>query len=151
MIFDTLDNAARYALPGSPLSAAFEFLRSHDLNALPVGRMEIDGDRLYALVQEYLSKPVEQGKWEAHRNYIDVQYIVRGEERMGFANLASLHIGEYVAEKDFLPLSGKPNFVDLSAGSFTVFFPEDGHMPGLYLDKPEPVRKVVLKIKLPQK
>lgn len=148
MIFDTLDNYAFYKGLPHNLFAAFQFLAGTDLNKLPVGRVEVDGDRLYALVQEYETKPVEQGIWEAHRNYIDVQYMVSGCERMGFAHLSTMRLGEYVPEKDFQPLSGTGNTVDVFAGAFVVFFPQDGHMPGLCVDIPQKVKKVVLKVKL---
>lgn len=148
MIFDTLDQHARYELPHS-LHRAFKYLLENDLDALPLGRIEIDGDNLYALVQEYTTKPVEQGKWEAHRKYIDVQYVTHGQERMGFANLQAMSLGEYLLEKDFQALTGKGNgHVDVFAGSFALFFPQDGHMPGLCVDTPEPVRKVVLKVRI---
>jgi YhcH/YjgK/YiaL family protein len=148
MIFDTLDNHVRYAGLGHDLPRALKFLAETDLAALPIGRIDIDGDNLYAMVQEYVTKPVEQGLWEAHRKYIDVQYMLSGQERMGFANLRAMQLGEYVPEKDFQPMTGNGNFVDVFAGAFVIFFPEDGHMPGLRVDVPEPVRKVVLKVRI---
>ena len=140
MIFDTLEHWARYAAPESRLALAFKFLRDTDLNALPIGRTEIDGDRLYALVQEYTTRPLEEGKWEAHRRYVDVQYVQHGQERMGFANLAVMTAGQYQPEKDFLALSGEGNFVDVFAGAFVVFFPQDAHMPCLCVKSPQTVR-----------
>jgi len=148
MIFDTIDNHVRYDGLGYNLAAALTFLRENDLAALPLGRVDIDGDNLYALVQVYVTRPVEQGLWEAHRRYIDVQYMFRGRERMGFANLSAMQLGEFVPEKDFQPLTGVGNFVDVFAGAFVIFFPEDGHMPGLCQGTPEPVRKIVLKVKI---
>lgn len=146
MIFDTLENALRYGGLGSGLPAALKYLLETDLASLPVGRIDLDEDRLYVLVQEYATKPVAQGKWEAHRRYIDVQYLASGRERMGFANLGTLQLGEYHPEKDFQALSGTGNYVEVLAGAFVIFFPEDAHMPGLCVDQPEPVRKIVLKV-----
>ena len=147
MIFDTLENAQRYTGLGDSLPAALKYLRETDLASLPVGRIDLDGDRLYVLVQEYETRPLEQGKWEAHRKYIDVQYVASGRERMGFANLSVMQLGEYKPEKDFQGLSGPANYVEVFAGSFVIFFPEDGHMPCLCVAQPEPVRKVVLKVR----
>jgi YhcH/YjgK/YiaL family protein len=147
MIFDTFDNHRRY-LNIALLAPALEFLASADLSALPVGRTDLRGDDLYVLVQEYITRPPEECKWEAHRRYIDVQYVEKGCERMGFAHIRSLRAGEYLPEKDFLPLSGAGHHVDVFAGSFVVFFPEDAHMPGMSAGTPEPVRKIVLKIKI---
>jgi YhcH/YjgK/YiaL family protein len=148
MIFDTLDNHARYAGLGHNLPAALKFLLENDLTSLPIGRTDIDGDNLYALVQEYATKPAEQGLWEVHRKYIDVQYMVSGTERMGFANLRTMQLGEYVPEKDFQPMRGTGSSVDVFAGAFVIFFPNDAHMPGLQTDQPETIRKVVLKVKI---
>lgn len=148
MIFDTLDNLARYDGLGHNLPRALKFLSETNLTTLPIGRMDIDGENLYVMVQEYATKPAEQGKWEAHRKYIDIQYMVSGTERMGFANLRTMQVGEYTPEKDFQALSGTGSFVDVFAGSFVIFFPEDGHMPCLCMDEPQQVRKVVLKVKI---
>ncbi len=148
MIFDTLDNYVRYATLGENFPAGFKFLLENDLTALPLGRIDIDGANLFALVQEYTTRPVGQVVWEAHRNYIDIQYVVSGQERMGFANLGTMQLGEYVPEKDFQPMTGSGNHVDAFAGSFAIFFPQDGHMPGLLINSPEAVRKVVLKLKI---
>lgn len=148
MIFDTLDHYAYYEGLPHNLFAGFQFLARTDLSKLPVGRMEIDGERLYALVQGYETKPAEQGVWEAHRKYIDVQYLVSGRERMGFGSINHMQLGEYDPKKDFQPMNGNGNTVDVYAGEFVVFFPQDGHMPGPCIEKPALVRKVVLKIGL---
>lgn len=147
MIFDTLENIPRYAGLGHNLPAALTYLAETDLANLPLGRTDLDGDNLYVLVQEYDTKLLEAGKWEAHRKYIDVQFVLRGVERMGFANLRTMHLAEYLPEKDFQALSGSGNFVDVFAGSFVIFFPEDAHLPGLCVEQPEPIRKVVLKVR----
>ena len=101
MIFDTLENQSIYASLGVNLPVAFQFLMENDLATLQAGRIDLDGERLFALVQEYQTKNPGEGKWEPHRKYIDVQYMVSGSEFMGFANLQSLTLGAYNAEKDF--------------------------------------------------
>jgi YhcH/YjgK/YiaL family protein len=146
MIFDKLDRHARYVRPGDALGTAFAYLAANQFADTKPGRIDLDGSALYAMVQEYTTKPVEQGHWEAHRRYVDVQYIVSGRERILFAPIDQLQAGDYVPEKDFLPLTGPGSTLDLTAGFFVVFFPEDAHMPGLAIDLPEPVKKVVAKV-----
>lgn len=147
MIFDTLENIHRYAgLTPARLYRGLQYLRDTDLTALQIGRHDIEADNLYALVQEYTTRPFEQGKWEAHRKYIDIQHMVSGVERMGFANLAFTQLGEYFPDRDFQSLSGIGSSVDVLPGAFTIFFPQDAHMPCLCVDQPVPIRKVVLKI-----
>jgi len=148
MIFDTLDNLARYEGLGHDLPRALKFLSETDLTTLRIGRTDIDGENLYVLAQEYVTKPAAEGKWEAHRKYIDIQFMASGIERMGFAHLRFMQVGEYIPEKDFQALSGTGSFVDVFAGSFVIFFPEDGHMPCLCVEEPQQVRKVVLKVKI---
>ena len=109
-------------------------------------RHEVDGDSIYALVQEYLTKPQAECKWEAHRRYIDLQYVTQGAEGIGFANIHHLQQGQYIPEKDFLPLAGDAEQIILKNGYFMLLFPEDAHMPGMAIGKPELVRKIVLKI-----
>ncbi len=130
----------------SRIQAAIHYLQTADLANAPVGKVEIDGTQVYAMIQAYETKLRAKGFWEAHRRYIDVQYVVQGEELMGYANLAQLTAGEYEAKSDFLPLHGEGNFLKLPAGMFTIFTPEDGHMPGIALDQPQPVKKVVVKV-----
>lgn len=146
MIFDKLDRHARYTRPGNALGAAFAYLANNSFTDAKTGRIDLQGAALYAMIQEYTTKPVEQGRWEAHRRYIDVQYIVSGRERILFAPTDQLQAGDYVPEKDFLPLTGPGSTLDLSAGFFVVFFPEDAHMPGLTVESPETVKKVVVKV-----
>ncbi len=148
MIFDSMDQLGRYKNLGKNIAAAVDYLLNTELASLPVGRVEIDGERLYALVQEYTTKPADQGVWEAHRRYIDIQYVQRGQERMGFASLGKMQLDAYVPEKDFQPMTGSGSIVDVFEGAFVIFFPEDAHMPGLSVNAPEPVRKIVLKVRV---
>jgi biofilm protein TabA len=103
---------------------------------------------MYALVQQYNTKLRAQGVWEAHRRYIDLQYLVQGVEGIGYANIKHLQQGEYVASKDFLPLNGEGDLITVRSGSFVLLFPEDAHMPGMAIGSPAPVRKVVIKISI---
>jgi len=146
MIFDSLDRHPLYIGLHKGLSAGFTYLSTHDFTADEPGRIDLNGDALYALVQMYTTKPAGQGIWEAHRRYIDLQYLVSGRERILFAPLEQMQTEIYVPEKDFLPMTGRGSILDLTAGFFVVFFPEDAHMPGLTIDFPGPVKKVVIKV-----
>ena len=149
MIYDKLALFSRYTGLGNGLSTALCYLASQDFRKVRPGRVDIQGDQFYVLVQEYTTKPVEQGIWEAHRRYIDVHFVLSGRERIFFAPLEKMKLGIYVPEKDFLPMTGDGLPVDLFAGFFVVFYPEDAHMPGLQVNTPGSLRKVVVKIKIP--
>ena len=86
---------------------------------------------------------------EAHREYMDIQYIVKGKEVMGWANLDSCTIqGEFNEEKDFGLYTGDFEFITINEGICYVAFPEDVHMPGRHLDVPNDFVKVVVKLKV---
>ena len=128
------------------LAAGFRYLQTVDPAGLEPGRVEIDGDQIFALVQEYNTKPMDQGRWEAHVKYIDIQYIVSGEEKIGYANVADLTMGDYNEAKDRYIPQGEGSFIKLSAGMFGLCMPEDAHMPNMAVDQPQPVKKIVVKI-----
>ena len=148
MIVDTLDNSTRYFVHGDRIATALKYLRDNDCTALPVGNIPIQGDQIFALVQDNTTKLREQGVWEAHRKYIDVQFVAAGVEEMGYANIQTLTVKKpYDEQADYALFDGCGSFVTVPAGSFTIFFPEDGHIPGSAVDgKPAAVRKVVVKV-----
>jgi YhcH/YjgK/YiaL family protein len=145
MIYDVLDNSQLYEGIHKSLKTALAFLRSNDLAAMRVGRIDLEGDSIYVLVQEYMTKPTDQGKWEAHKRYIDVQYLMSGSERVGFTNIETMKLGTYNPERDFQPMTGDGQMIELSAGSFLILFPQDAHMPGLEMNSSSFVKKVVVK------
>lgn len=129
---------------------ALEFLRRPDLLSLPDGRCEIDGERLYAMVQRYATTAVDAPKFEAHRKYIDVQYIAQGTEAIGWAPLDRVTVTEvYDPEKDAL-FGGVPaggwSPVILRCGQFAVLYPGDAHAPKLAAGAPVQVMKIVVKV-----
>ena len=147
MLVDQIRHGDAYACLHVGLAQAFAFLDGAPLATLAPGRHAITGDRVFALVQDYLTKPPDTGVWEAHRRYIDVQYVVSGAERLGYAPLDRLMVTQpYDEAKDVLLLAGEGDRVTAAAGTFVVFFPHDAHMPGLALGEPAPVRKVVVKV-----
>jgi YhcH/YjgK/YiaL family protein len=146
MIVDTLDNALLYFALGDGIKKGLLYLAGTDFLKLEPGRHDIEGDQLFAMVQEYQTKPLEQGKWEAHRRYWDIQYVVMGAEQIHYANLGHLSAGEYDAEKDFLGLKGSGDQVTLREGMFAILSPQDAHMPGMAQGPSVTVKKVVVKV-----
>lgn len=138
------------ATPGiQGLERAFEYLARTDLAALPLGRTTVEGDDVYVIVSEAETKPPEQVRFEAHRRYIDIQLVVRGQEAIGVAPVASLVTVEaYDEAKDieFFAVPKDSTTLALHAGDFAVFVPGDGHRPSLHLDGPHVSRKAVVKV-----
>jgi len=149
MIIDKIENSLLYQGLGERISKAFEYIIKTDLKNLKPGRYEIDGENIFALISEYKTKREEEGKLEAHRKYIDVQYVISGEELMGYAPLSSQQILEpYKEENDIIFFKGEKLFTKVSSGMFAIFFPEDVHMPGISTGKISDVKKLVIKVRI---
>ena len=130
---------------------AFKFCATTDLSKLEAKRYDLDGDNLYATVSEYLSKNEEAAKFEAHRKYIDIQYVISGKEIMNIAPITTLKeiLTPYDATKDieFLTVAKIVN-CPATPSNFFIFFPSDAHRPGLKDGVNSPVRKLVIKLKI---
>ena len=148
MIIDKIENAHIYKNISERISKSFEYIKSTDLKTLPTGRYPIDGESIFALVSEYKTKSEQEGKLEAHRKYIDVQYVIEGEELMGYAPLAGQKVLDpYKEENDIEFFTGDKSFINITAGMFAIFFPEDVHMPGISTGKFSDVKKLVIKVR----
>jgi YhcH/YjgK/YiaL family protein len=150
MIADVLKNRQLYEPISPRIKTALEYIANTDFSAMEPGRIELDGANVFVLVQKYDSLPKEQGKWEYHRKYIDIQYIAEGMEQIGFANIENMKVEtEYNPEKDIGFLIGEGDYVTLVKGSFGIFFPQDAHQPKVAPNNIiGQVTKVVVKIRL---
>ena len=147
MILDQLANSTVYEKLHPAFSSAFYFLRKTDLATISEGRYAIDGERIYAIVQEYDTKPLADGFLETHTRYIDIQYLITGEELIGYAPLVGQAVRTpYDTDKDIAFLEGAADPIRVQQGQFAVFFPHDAHMPGRTTGEPKRVRKVVIKV-----
>jgi YhcH/YjgK/YiaL family protein len=132
-------------------NSAFLFLKNNDLTNLEIKRHDIDGDNLFVNVSEYNTKNEQDAKFEAHRKYVDIQYVVSGKEMIGIAPLTSKDsvLQGYNETKDveyFNVKEGKT--FSATPENFFIFFPEDAHMPGLKVDTIAPIKKVVVKLRI---
>lgn len=94
-------------------------------------------------------KPVQNAKAEAHREFLDVQYVLSGEEYVGWAPVDTLTPdGEFNTEKDVGFYSGQCQYIRIPAGYCYVVFPEDAHAPDVYMEAPSQERKIVIKLKV---
>ena len=149
MILDKLENARLYMSIHAGLKKGFEYLINTDLQALVPGFHEIVGKDIFALVSEFETKGSEECRLEAHRDYADIQYIVSGQEAIGYATLNNQEITTgYTPERDIVFFDGKTTPLIIETGMFVVFFPQDVHQPGMQVYRPEKVKKVVIKVKL---
>jgi len=127
---------------------AFAFLKNNDLTKLAPGKYPIDGDNVYAYVTDDSTKDYDKSKWESHRKYIDLHYVISGEEKIGVTPVADVTVTEpYNAEKDIAHYSGPGKIYLAKPGTFFIFFPGTAHRPNITTGGNKPDQKIVIKIK----
>lgn len=148
MVIDHLQHAAKYYHLGTGIEKALRFLQENDLLSLENGKHPIIEDQVFAMVQEYETKDPALEKLESHKKFIDVQYVVKGAERMGHALLATQTPSRaYNPEDDYMLFDEKPAFFSLiKEGMFTIFYPTDLHMPCIQDHEASWVKKIVIKV-----
>ena len=151
MILDTVENSARYESLGGRFAKAFQLLRMGDLASREAGTYEVDGRKLYYMVQTYTTKPAEERRFESHRIYADIQVVFSGREMMGVRQVAGLDVQTpYDDVKDIMFFGTPDDYTELKmgAGEFVVLFPGEAHQPQCQWGGPAQVTKVVFKVSL---
>lgn len=152
MIFDTLENCNVYYGINKNVEKAFDFIKKAVENNYTSGKYEIDGSDVYASVQEYETSSFEEKKFEGHRKYIDIQFIVFGAENMKVCLNNNLKTKvEYNEEKDVEFFEDMCDYADfnVSENQYAVFLPQDIHKPGLSpKEGKSSIKKILVKIKI---
>lgn len=149
MIFDHITNLSTYKGLSADIFEGLRFLQQVSLDIVP-GTYQIS-PRVKAIVSEYETKVKNEVGYEVHRKNIDIQYLLKGEERVACLPLDKLkETVPYSEEKDaaFFTSSLQPIEMKLGSGYFAIFFPQDGHKPQLSVDEPKMVKKVVVKVEI---
>jgi YhcH/YjgK/YiaL family protein len=150
MVVDTLVNSEQYYVFGERFKKAFEFLKANDITKMEVGRYDIDGDDVFALVQAYDSKSIDNCGFEAHLKYADVHYVGEGFEYLGYGPIerAGEPITEYDPKADAIFYEKECQYVLLQKGDIAIVFPNDVHMPQRRALVEVPVSKVCIKVRV---
>lgn len=149
MVHDSLANAAPYHALDPGLAAGLRYLRHLD-PAIPDGSYEI-ADGLRAIVQSYDTAPGAEKRFESHRRHIDIQYVASGRERILHAATDSLGVDTPYsddADIEFHQDPGASSSILLHAGDFVILYPHDAHKPGCMAGASDPVKKVVVKVRI---
>ena len=147
MVVDTLENLEKYASLNPLFAQAIEFLKSHDLHAMEVGKTELNGKDLVINIAQTTPKTKEQAKLETHNEFIDIQVPLSVTEIMVYTPGKDCVPADapYSAEKDITFFEGlAETYIAVKPGMFAIFFPQDGHAPGI---SPDGVKKVIVKVK----
>ena len=151
MIYDTLNNIESYKGLSPDIYEGLKFLQQVNPD-IAVGTYQLSPN-VKAIVSEYTTKEVNENSYEAHRQNIDIQYLLKGKEKIACLPVKELSETKpyseetdaafYNAVSDF-----SPSTLELRSGYFAVFYPQDGHMPQLCANEPEEVKKVVVKVNM---
>ncbi len=146
MIWDHITNAEKYYALKEGLKEAFDYIQTITEDQEP-GRFELDSG-LIVMVQHVSTKGFDEVDFEAHKKYIDLQYILEGEEYVVVNDCKNLTESiPYNPEKDVLFYQGEGNTLKIQKGEFYFLFPHDAHKPCCRPEKGLPVKKIVIKIK----
>ena len=148
MILDKLDNSSKYEGLHHAFKQAFDYVKSTDFSKLEPGKIELDGKNLFINYTEIVGKDASEAKMETHRDYIDIQVAIAQEEQMGYTPTANLTQprDSYNEAKDVTFYFDKAEtMLTVKPGEFAIFYPEDGHQPGIGEGT---WRKVIVKVKL---
>lgn len=152
MIFDKMENISDYFDELPILKKVEDFVADFNNKKLADGTYEIDGKRVFAMVQSYRTKQqTQEMMFEAHKKYIDLQYVVNGIEKIRWARLDSVDLVEekYSTGSDIAFYEGDAMFdFTLTKGAFLLLYPQDAHLPGLSAQKDVNVTKIVFKIQV---
>jgi YhcH/YjgK/YiaL family protein len=149
MILDAITNIERYRSLSLNMSKAIDFIIAGNTINQPAGKIEIDGENVFLLMNEYETKVQADCKTESHRKYIDIQWMIAGTEKVGFSFLDNQEITEsYNHEKDYTFYNAQIDYFELKQGWFAIFFPTDLHCPSIAFQHPMKIRKAVFKVKV---
>lgn len=144
MVVDYIENWEQYSRLNQDMKEGFAFLQ--ELTDKPAGRYERGS--MYAMVQEGMTAPVEEARLETHQKYIDVQYMVSGEEVLEWKNIKeAVCETPYDAERDIAFYQGDGDRITVKPGMFYIMYPQDGHKPCIHIQRPTGYKKIVLKIR----
>lgn len=146
MILDILQKATHYLALNKRIEKAMEFFLRPDLKELPVGKYEIDGEHVFAMVSKDFGRHKDDALLETHEKYIDIQLVLAGTDTMGWKpkSMCKKPTCAYDQEEDIQYFADEPDaWISTKSGSFVIFFPEDAHMP---LISSGQIHKVVVKV-----
>ena len=145
MVIDNLKNLRDYESLNPLFGKAFDYIESTDLNALEPGKIVLIENELIVNVNQILAKTKEEAKLETHNEYVDIQLPLSDVEVMGYTQRVDLPEAEYDASIDMTLYDGAAaDYITVKPGMFTLFFPGDGHAPGI---TPTGLKKIIIKVK----
>ncbi len=151
MIKNSLKYTKNYYKLSENIKLGLKFLEDNDLETFENGKYEILGQDVFVNIQDYETKPENQCKWEAHRKYIDIQFIIKGIEKVGVGEIQDYTTTEVYNEKkdvEFFETQKTQNFIELKENEYIILYPYDVHKPQICNNMPSYVKKAVVKVSI---
>jgi YhcH/YjgK/YiaL family protein len=148
MIVDTIEESIHYEALHPRFKQAFDYVKQHDLSKAQVGKIVLDDDNLFISVAEMEGKEALAARTETHKQYIDIQMPISGTETIGWitADDCKHVVQSYDANKDIAFFEDQPTtYISLKPGQFAIFFPQDGHAPGITTGS---LKKIIVKVRI---
>lgn len=149
MVFGNIRDRKDFSWLEEVVGKCFDYAAANDLLSYEKGSHPIDGDELFVNIVEYETTTPENRFWEAHRQYLDLHFMLRGPEQIDVNLIDNMEQKEFVEKDDFLPLEGNPNsHVILNAGDFLLCYPADAHRTAVQVGAPAAIKKAIFKIRI---
>lgn len=149
MVFGNIRDRKDFSWLEEVVGKCFDYAAANDLLSYEKGSHPIDKDELFVNIVEYETTTPENRFWEAHRQYLDLHFMLRGPEQIDVNFIDNMEQKEFVEKDDFLPLEGDPNsHVILNAGDFLLCYPADAHRTAVQVGAPAAIKKAIFKIRI---
>lgn len=149
MVFGNIRDLKDFSWLESQVRKCFDYAQTHDLLSYEKGSHPIEGDDLFVNIVEYTTTNAADRFWEAHRQYLDLHFMLCGPEQIDVNFIDNMEQKEFVEKDDFLPLEGEPNCsVVLNSGDFLLCYPKDAHRTAVQVGQPATIKKAIFKIKI---
>lgn len=146
MIYDLLKHIGNYKGISRNLDTAIDFITKTDLNSLPMGKTEVDGDNVFVNVMDAVTKELTAESYEIHKDYMDIQIDLEGTEVIGIGLEGVEPLGEYKPDIQLMKAAKGADCI-MGPGRFIICMIEEAHAPGGCLTRPEAIKKCVVKVK----
>ena len=150
MIIDKIANLKNYPAFGERLARGLDIICNTDFENIKDGKYIVDVDNIFYSVSRYKTRTLEQSRFEAHKKYIDIQFIAKGEELFGHSPLEELNMVTPYDDNNDIAFYDRPvsfSKIKFSQGMFAIVWPQDGHMPCVSMDQETDVLKIVVKVR----
>ncbi len=147
MIYSNIKNKNEYKFLDEKIQKCFEYIEENNLKDMEKGTYEIDGKDIFVNIVEYKTTKAENRFWEAHKQYIDIHFMLEGKEYININFIDDMEKKPYIEKDDFLELIGdKKISVLMKERDFLICYPNDAHMTAVEVENPEKIKKAIFKV-----